>query len=33
LQPKNQIPSMWKSLILTLHEKHSRVARKIVHDH
>jgi len=32
LQPQNQISSMRKSLILTLHEKHPRGARKIIHD-
>jgi hypothetical protein len=33
LQPKNQISSMSKSLILRLHKEYPRIARKIINDH
>jgi hypothetical protein len=33
LQPKNQISSMSKNLILSLHEEHPKIVRKVVNDH
>jgi hypothetical protein len=33
LQPKNQISSMCKSLILAHHEKDPRVSRKVINNH
>jgi hypothetical protein len=33
LQPKNQISSMSKSLILRRHKEHSRVAREVIDNH
>jgi hypothetical protein len=33
LQPKSQISSMSKNLILCLHEEHLRIVRKVVNDH
>jgi hypothetical protein len=33
LQPKNQISSMSKSLILCLYKEHQKIATKIVNDH